>query len=146
MNATRICQGLCATTFALLSLSAVGQSNHGTASIGYGAMLGEDSGSFALSRQAIAAPSAVAEVRSETERAARTGELEAFVSEDSGSQWMARHTQPGTRTRAQVLSEVHQEGQGFGVGWAFAEDSGSFRLSARQSAVGVLEQTAQIGD
>ncbi|SFQ40703.1 hypothetical protein [Variovorax sp. 770b2] len=147
MNATRICQGLCATTFALLSLSAASQSNTGNASADYGVMLGEDSGSFFLSRQAPTAPVAVADVRGETLRAALTGELQAFVSEDSGSQWMARNAQPGVLTRAQVMSELQQEGRGFGVGWAFAEDSGSFRLSAaRQPAVGVFQQSAQTDD
>jgi hypothetical protein len=106
MNAPRICHGLCATTFALLSLSAASHSNPGNASADYGVMLGED----------------------------------------SGFQWMARNAQSGARARRCCRSSSRRD-VGSGVGWAFAEDSGSFRLSAaRQLALGVFQQTAQTDD
>jgi hypothetical protein len=94
---------------------------------------GEDSGSFALSRQAHTGSLTRAEVMADAQAARASGALHALTGEDSGSFPLARMDSPSRRdstlTRAQVLADARAARSSHEIEWFDAEDSGSSHMN-----------------
>ncbi len=113
----------------------------GSRSIDPAALLGEDSGSFYLSRQAAASSLTRADVIAASQAAWASGEAAALVGEDSGAAYFASLPLGPGLDRAVVVAELDHARATGELGAFVGEDSGSAYLS-RQAASSV----AAIGD
>jgi hypothetical protein len=106
------------------------------------ALIGEDSGSFYLSRQTAAAPSraaAPAETRS-------TAMSAALVGEDSGSAYMASLPLGPGMDRAEVVAELDQARASGQLAALVGEDSGSAWLERSRSGMTTARVGPDLGD
>lgn len=106
------------------------------------ALVGEDSGSFYLSRQASVSSLTRADVIAASQVAWRSGEAAALVAEDSGSAYFGSIPLGPGLDREVVVAELDRARATGELGAFVAEDSGSAYLAQRRAAGSVAATQA----
>lgn len=116
-----------------IATAAVAGAHADTSQAASQAFIGEDSGSFYLSRKIAASSRPRADVQAELAAARARGDAAAMVGEDSGSFALARVAPTSGLSRADVRAEVMRARANGELGAMTGEDSGSFHMARVQS-------------
>ena len=112
-----------------LATAAVAGAHADTSAAAAQAFIGEDSGSFYLSRKIAASSRPRADVQAELAAARTRGDAATWIGEDSGSFALGRMASTGDLSRADVRAEVMRARERGELGAMTGEDSGSFHLA-----------------